>query len=177
MFVGTRPLIKRIPENTLITFDNTSIIPKKHVKNLGIYMDCNMRFDTHINEICKKVMGTLLFLNGVKDKFETNTRKMVVQALVLSVINYCLPVFGTTNNTLLHRVQKLQNSAAKICAGGARRSDHGTPFITQLQWLTVNKKNIFDVAVNVFRVTNKVFPEWFLKLPTVNDTVHNRNTG
>ncbi len=107
MFVGTRPLISRIPENTLITFDNTSIIPKKHVKNLGVYMDCNMSFDTHINELCKKATGTLLFLNRVKDKFEPDTRKMVVQALVLSVINYCLPVYATTNNTLLHRVQKL----------------------------------------------------------------------
>ncbi len=176
MFVGTRPLISRIPENTIITLDNTSIIPKKHVKNLGIYMDCNMSFDTHINELYKKAMGILLFLNRVKDKLEPDTRKMVVQALVLSVINYCLPVYGTTNDTLLHRVQKLQNFAAKICADGARRSDHATPFITQLQWLTVNKQIIFDVAVNVFRVTNKVYPEWFLKLPTVNDTVHNRNT-
>ncbi len=100
-----------------------------------------MSFDTHINELCKKAMGTLLFLNRVNEKFEPDARKMVVQALLLSVINYCLPVYGTTNNTLLHRVQKLQNFAAKICAGGARRSDHATPFITQLQWLTANKKN------------------------------------
>ncbi len=44
-----------------------------------------MSFDTHIIELYKKAMGTLLFLKRVKNKFEPDTRKMVVQALVISV--------------------------------------------------------------------------------------------
>ncbi len=73
MFVVTRALTKRIPENNVIMFDNTLITPSKYVKNLGIYMDCKLNFDTHINEIYKKVMGTLLILNIIKDKFEKDT--------------------------------------------------------------------------------------------------------
>ncbi len=154
LFVGTRALTKHIPENTVIMFDNTLITPSKYVKNLGIYMDCNLSFDTHINEIHKKVMGTLLFLNRIKDKFEKDTRTMVVQSLALSVINYCLPIYGSTSNTLLHRVQKLQNFAAKICVGGAKKSAHDTLFIAQLQWLKVKDKVVLDVAVSVFKLTN-----------------------
>lgn len=176
LFVGTRTMIKRIPENTTIKFNNTSITPSTHVKNLGIHMDCHLSFDTHINEMHKKVMGVLLFLNRIKDKFENETRTMVVQSLALSILNYCLPIYGSTNNTLLHRVQKLQNFAAKICVGGARRSDHATPFITQLQWLKVKDKVVFDVAVNVFKIINKVFPETFLQLPTVSEALHTRHT-
>ncbi len=73
-------------------------------------------------------MGILLFLNRVKDKFDTTTRKTVVESLAVSIINYCLPVYCTTNNTLMKRVQYLQNFAAKICAGGAmqRHSLHYT---------------------------------------------------
>ncbi len=69
LFFGTRALTKHIPENTVIMFDDTLITPSKFVKNLGIYMDCNLNFDTHVNEIYKKVMGILLFLNIIKDKF------------------------------------------------------------------------------------------------------------
>ncbi len=89
-------------------------------------------------------MGHLLFLNRVKDKFESDTRKTVVESIALSVMNYCLPVYGTTNATLLRGVQQQQNVPAKICAGGAGRSDHATPFIDQLQWLNIDiKKSLF----------------------------------
>ena len=101
---------------------------------------------------------------------------MVVQSVVLSIMNYCLPIYGSTNNTLLHRVQKLQNLAPKICIGGGRTSDHAPsllPFITRLQWLKVKDKVVFDVPVNVFKMTNNVFPKWLLQLPTVSEALHN----
>ncbi len=117
-----------------------------------------------------------LWVNRIKDKFEKDIRTMVVQALALSVIYYCLPIYGSTSNTLLHRVQKLQNFAAKIWVGGVRKSAHATPLIEQLQWLKVKDKIILDIAVSVFKITNNMFPEWFLQLPTVNVALHNRCT-
>ncbi len=47
LFVGTRPFIRRIPPDTTINFDNALISPSKHIKNLGVYMDCHLSFDTH----------------------------------------------------------------------------------------------------------------------------------
>ncbi len=143
LFVGTRLFIRRIPPDTTINFHNALITPSKHIKNLGIYMDCHLTFDTHIQEMHKKVMGILFFLNRIIDKFDINTRKIVFQSLALSIINYCLPVYGTINSTLLRRVQKLHNFATKVCVGGAGRSDHATPFITHLEWLKIEKKKIF----------------------------------
>ncbi len=93
----------------------------------------------------------------------------MVESIALSVMNYYLPVYGTTNATLLHRVQQLQNFAAKVCAGGARRSDHATPFIDQLQWLKTDKKVLFDIAIHIFKVKMKMFPEWYMHLPTHSD--------
>ncbi len=137
IFFGRRPLVKKNPNKTTIIFDNTFITPCKHVKNLGVHIDSHMTFDIHIHETHKKVMEILLFLNRVKDKFEAATRKTAVESLSIIIISYCLPVYGTTNITLMKRVQKLQNFAAKICAGGARRGDHATPFITQMNWLKI----------------------------------------
>ena len=125
-----------------------------------------MTFDIHINETHKKVMGILFFLNRIKDKLEAATRKTVVESLALSIINYCLPVYGTTNNTLIKRVQKLQHFAAKICVEGARRRDHATPVITQMNWIKINQKVVLDVAMAVYKIKHKIHPEWFMHLPT-----------
>ncbi len=85
-------------------------------------------------------------------------------------------MYGTTNSTLLRRVQKLQNFAAKVCVGDARRSDHATPFITQLEWLKTEKKIILEVAVNVFKIKTKLFPDWSMQFPTNNEILQNRYT-
>ncbi len=135
-----------------------------------------MSFGVHIHQMHKKVMGILLLVNRIRDKFDAATRKIVIQSLALSGVNYCLQVYGTTNNTRLRRVHMLQNFAAKIYAGGARRSNHATPSMTQLQWLKVDKKIIPDVSVTVFKVKNKVFQDGFMYLPTSNEFSHSRYT-
>ncbi len=42
---------------------------------------------------------------------------IVVQLLDLSLINYCIRMWGTTNKTILNAAQKLQNFAAKVATG------------------------------------------------------------
>ncbi len=56
-------LICITPPNTTIIFNGNIIHPSKHVKNLGIYFNRYMIFDTHINELNKKVMGNLMYIS------------------------------------------------------------------------------------------------------------------
>ncbi len=128
-------------------------------------MDQHMSFEVHIHEMHKKVMGTLLLANRIRDKFDAATRKIVIQSLALSGVNYCLQVYGTANNTQMRRVQKLQNFAAKICARGARSLTMSLPSQHSSSGLKLIKKVIFDVAVTVFKVKTRVFPDWFVYLP------------
>lgn len=169
IFIGTRQIISRIPANTTIRFDGNNVQPVSHVKNLGVHMDSCMRFDTHINELNKKVMGTLMYINRISNNFDKPTRLLIVQSLVLSLLNYCIIIWGTTNNTLLNKVKKLQNFAAKVAAGGARKYDHVTPILKELQWLNIGKKITFDKAVAIFKQVNNFYPERLLSLPTVNN--------
>ncbi len=69
----------------------------------------------------------------------------------------------------MKRVQNLQNFAAKMGVGGARRRDHVTPFITQMNRLITARKVFFDVGVAVYKIQNNMYPEWFLHLRTITD--------
>ncbi len=88
IFIGTRSVIKRIPSDTQLMFDNISITPSTRVKNLGVIVDRHMNLEAHIHEMHKRVMGHLLFLNRIKDKFDSERRKAVVESIALSAINY-----------------------------------------------------------------------------------------
>ncbi len=65
IFIGNRQLLSRLPPETFIDCDSVQIHPSTHVKNLGVYFDKYMIFDVHIDELNKKVMGVLMFLNKV----------------------------------------------------------------------------------------------------------------
>ena len=128
-----------------------------------------MNFNFHIDEIIKKVTGTLIYLNRIKDTFETATRIIIVQSLALSLINYCSKVWGLTNATQIERVQKLQNFAARVAVGNIRKYDHITPAFKQLKWLKIEQKCFYDIGLFVFKVLNHELPEWLFKFHNVNE--------
>ncbi len=101
--------------------------------------------------------------------FEKRTRIIVVQSLVLSISNYCIRVWGTTNATLLSNVQKPQNFTAKLAVGGARKCYHVSPIIKEVKWLKIKEKHVFDTCTVMFNTMNCSYPEWLLSIKTVNE--------
>ena len=176
---GSNQYLSRIPEQTSIDFNNVMLTMSQKVKNLGVVMDSGMTFNFHIDELQRKVNGTLIYLNRVWERFELESRIMVVQSLVLSVLSYCLSVWGSTNKTQMSRVKRLQNFAARVAVGGVKKHDHVTPLFDRLGWLRMDAKFVFDICLLVFKIRNKILPEWLFLLPTVNqmrtDTINTRH--
>ena len=110
-----------------------------------------------------------MFLNRIKDYFDRKTRSVIVQSLVLSIMNYCISIWGTTNATQLKHAQKLQNFAAKIVDGKARKYDHVTPVLKDLQWLYIKDKIIYDTGITMFKYVNRLYPNDFLTFRTIGD--------
>ncbi len=54
-------------------------------------MDQHMSFEVHVHEMHKKVMGILLLLNRIRDKFAAATQKIVIQSFALSGVKQLLP--------------------------------------------------------------------------------------
>ncbi len=128
-----------------------------------------MTFDVHVNELNKKVIGALMHISRISLNFEKRTRTIVVQSLVLSLANYCIRIWGTTDAKLLNNVQKLQNFVAKVAVGGARKYDHVSPIIKELRWLKIKEKHVFDTCTTMFKTMHRSYPEWLLSFKTVNE--------
>ncbi len=162
VFIGNRQLLQSIPPNTTINFNGDIIYPSNHVKNLGVYIDRYMLFDVHINELNKKVMGILMYISKISDKLDKDNRIIIIETLVLSLIDYCIKIWGTTKNKHMSNAQKLQNFVARVAFGGVRKYDHISLVFRKLQWLRIRQKYLLDVGVTVFKVLRGFYPDWFL---------------
>ena len=167
MFIGSRQLISRIPPNTKINFGSTPIIPLHTVKNLGLHMDEYMLFDHHINHMINKVNGILIFLNRIKRNFDKETRITIVQSLAVSIINYSCRIWGMTTKEQISRVQKAHNFAAKIAYGDAKKYDHVTPILKDLEWMNIENKINFDICTFTYKILNNLVPTWLFEFPLV----------
>ncbi len=67
MFIGTRGSQSKIPPNTHIEVDGNVSTPNTSLKKLGVHFDNHLLFDRHINEINKKVYGTIMYVNRLRD--------------------------------------------------------------------------------------------------------------
>ena len=115
-----------------------------------------------------------MFINKVSDSFDKTTRKTVVQSLALGMINYCISIWGCTNKTVVHSAQLLLNFAAKIAIEGARKYDHVTPILKELEWMTIKHKYVFEKCSTVYKAVNGLYPEWYLKFSTVRESTGSR---
>ena len=169
IFIGNNQLLSQIPNDTTIRVNNATIMPSKSVKNLGLHIDQYMNFDVHINELNKKVMGTLIYVNRVSGLLNKTARRICIESLVLSIINYCIKIWGTTSEKQKAKTQKLQNFAARVAVGGLRKYDHVSPAFDELKWLRIGNKHKFDIIIHVYNTLYKIYPEWLCKYETVSD--------
>ncbi len=175
MFIGSRNLLARIPNDTVIHAGNTCIQPCDSIKNLGVLFDKHMLFDTHITEMTKKTFGVLMLINRIKELFSSKARKIVIQTLALSIVNYGMTVWGTTNKSQLKRVQKLYNFSAKVAVGGRSRYGHASPILEELKWLNVTKRIQYEHCILMYDIISNKYPNWLFNIPTVSQTTQ-RNT-
>ena len=66
-------------------------------------------------------------------------------AFISCQLDYCNSLLYGLLDTLLHRLQSVQNATARLITG-TRRSDHISPILHELLWLRIQKHVRFRVA-------------------------------
>ena len=66
----------------------------------------------------------------------------------------------------------MQNFAAKIIDGKARKFDHVTPILKELKWLTIKNQIYYDTVITVYRNLRRLCAEHIPSFPSVNTITH-----
>ena len=100
MLIGTRQQLTKLPEVT-VTIGNESIKPAETVRNLGIHWNKTMTTTTHINRLSSQLFSTLQAINKIRHLLDNDTTKIVMQALIISKLDYCnSQLIGSTKKDL-----------------------------------------------------------------------------
>lgn len=150
-----------IETNDLNIHVNGTVVDwQEKVKNLGLYMDINFKFDFHINNICKQAYFKLKTIYEYKYILPEETKKRLTESLVLSIPNYLDIVYGpylTEYNQF--KLQKIQNSCARYVRCVPLK-EHISRHVVELFKTNMKQRQLVHMGSMVHKVINTMKPNY-----------------
>ena len=151
--------------------------PAKSVRNLGVWFDSDISFFKHIQNVCKSCFIQLRDFRNIRQFLTHYAAVSVANAFVSSWLDYCNSLFRSLSKFNLHRLQSIQNSAARIVTNSSKYT-RITLVLKKLHliWLPVQFRSEFKLATLVYKFIHTGFPKYFAPyLSTYHNTYNTRH--
>lgn len=142
-----------------ISFSGHTIPVSTSARNLGVTYDRSLTFEAHVNNIVRSANYHLRTLSRMRKFLTADTTKTFVQAVIMSRLDYCNSLLNGLPESMLQRLQKVQNSAARLITRSSRH-DHITPVLKSLHWLPVKARIRFKILLLAFKILNNLAPAY-----------------
>ena len=153
----------KTPNIEKLSFVNTVIELTERVCDLGVNLDKNLSLTYHINETCKKATNAIRSIGRIRKYITKENLKLLVNALVLSRLDYCNSILYGLPKQELDKLQRIQNTAACLITG-TKRHKHIKPALRELHWLPVESRIIFKVLLITFKIIHGLCPAYLSSL-------------
>ena len=178
----SRPLIERLGWGTiqqLISNESKTMVFKSfkpdlnigseeitmvnNTKYLGLQVDDQLKWSTHLSNTIKKVSRGIGMLKFSKRYLPKESLIMLYRSLIEPYFRYCCPVWGSCGASALDKLQKLQNRPARIVTNSPYDAS-ALPLIGSLGWLTIRELIDFETSKMVYKSLNALAPDYLRNL-------------
>lgn len=90
------------------------LLPEKKVKYLGVMIDSNLKWNEHIQFVCKKLRMILYMFKYLKSMLSFRQAKILYQTLVESHLRYAVAAWGGALKTHIRPLEVLQRRFLRI---------------------------------------------------------------
>ena len=94
MLIGPRQRLSTLTDTLELSIGNVPIEQVSSVKSLGIYIDENLTWHSHIDKLCKKIASAIGAVKRVKPFVPQSTVLNIYNSLVQSHFDQCSVVWG-----------------------------------------------------------------------------------
>ena len=146
-------------ESIISRLGNLAEESKTSVKNLGVIIDSELNFNTHINNVTKIAFFHLRNIARIRDYLSLDDAKTLIHAFVFSRLDYCNAILSGLPKKSTDRLQLVQNAAARVLTKTKMR-EHITPVLASLHWLPVTFRIDFKILLLVYKALYGLAPSY-----------------
>jgi hypothetical protein len=111
--IGTTGQLKKVKEESIV-INGTEMSLKTVVRNLGVLMDCNLKFGPHVDAIARKSYANLRCIHRLRSSLNSQQTATLVHALVLSQIDTFPAVLFGIDGIQIKKLQKVLKAAFRL---------------------------------------------------------------
>ena len=119
--------------------------------------------EAHVNSVCRSSFFHLHNISSIRRVLDMKTTVIIVQALVISRLDYCNSLLCGLPTILIKRLQRVQNAAARVIAKAGKR-DHISPILFKLHRLPVEFRIKYKILLLTYRALHGLAPTYITEL-------------
>ena len=120
---------------------------------LGVKLDENLNWDSHIEMICKKASAAIGAMKRIKPFVPMHTLESIYKSLVQPYFDYCSPLWDTCGKLLRDKLQRFQSRAARVLTG-ANYDTRSADLLNMLSWDTLENRRSGAKSVLMYKILN-----------------------
>ena len=144
----------------MLTINNTVIKREQSTKFLGILVDENLTWKSHIHYLENKISKNIGLLYKAKFLLDRQSLKNIYFSFIHSYINYANIAWASTNQIKLKKLLKYQKHASRIIYN-RERTTHARPLMKSLKALNIYQTNILQNLLLTYKSKNGIAPTIF----------------
>ena len=143
--------------------ESLSLQTKNKVRNLGVILDSDLNFNSHINSIIKSAYYHLKNIAKIRGFMSKQDLEKLIHAFISSRLDYCNGLLTGLSKGAVRKLQLVQNAAARVLTK-TKKYEHITPILRSLHWLPVCQRIEFKVLLIVYKSLNGLGPKYISDL-------------
>jgi hypothetical protein len=154
------------PHQSHFINDDTFVLNNIHIKTvssvklLGVHIDSELTMSDHVNRTISSCFYQLRRMRTVRRSLPVEAAKTVVNAFVVSRVDYCNGLLAGITQRQADRLQSVLNAAARLIYGGRRR-DHITPLLRdKLHWLKFSQRVTYKLCLMTYKSLHAKAPSY-----------------
>ena len=146
-----------------LNVDGSTVECVDSVRDLGVWMQNNLSFDTHIKKKCQLANYQLLKLKKIRKYLSQKSTEILVHGLVCSHFDFCNSLLIGQPACQIKKLQRVQNRAARLIMN-AKFDESALPLLFKLHWLPVEHRIKFKILVMIHKCVYGSAPKYLMEL-------------
>ena len=150
MLIGSRQKLNTLTASPVLSINGTPVNQVSTSKSLGVLIDANLTWGSHIEKLAKKIASGIAAIKRVRQFVPPATLHLIYKALIQPHFDCCIVVWVSCGIKLADKLQKLQNCAARALLTFSSFDADASQLFQNLNWKNLSTQRDIQKALMVF---------------------------
>ena len=123
---------------------------------LGVHIQSQLNWNTHVTKIANKANATLSFLQRNLRKSPNTTKELAYKSMVRPILEYSSTVWDPHTQENASKLERVQRRAARFVKNEYNQTASVTHLLQQLNWPTLQERRAQAKVVMFYKIVNNL---------------------